>query len=116
MRRKILQLLEPHLDDIFQRFYQQMLAHPDFQNYFTSEQQVTELIAKQKTYFALSFTKPDEVVKAEYVRLGELHYDIKLPFVDFAAGLDILQEKPSVWFITSKCMSKCWMKPLIFID
>jgi diguanylate cyclase (GGDEF)-like protein len=93
MRLKILEILQPELDAIFDEFYHKLLSHPTFSAYFPDPTKIKPLIEKQKAYFKQSFEFDDETLKAKYIALGEMHYDIKLPFVDFSSGIDILQEK-----------------------
>lgn len=92
MRLDILKALEPSLDKVFDDFYDLMLSNKDFSGYFTNPEQIMQLKEKQKTYFSSSFKLSDEELKTNYIRLGEMHYDLRLPFVDFSAAIQILQE------------------------
>jgi len=92
MHLEILEALNEDLDQIFQQFYDQLLSNADFDTYFKSPQQIEKLIKKQKAYFISSLRFSDDELKTRYIALGEMHYDLRLPFVDFSFALDILQE------------------------
>jgi diguanylate cyclase (GGDEF)-like protein len=93
MRHHILALIEPHLDEIFADFYQQLLGQQEFSIYFKPSDDIQQIIERQKHYFCLSFKEDDNKLKQQYIQLGERHYDMKLPFVDFSSGIDLLQER-----------------------
>lgn len=50
------------------------------------------LILKQKEHFRASLNMDIDVLKQVYIKLGEYHYDLRIPYVDFIKGTDILQE------------------------
>lgn len=92
MRLEILKAMEPNLDRIFEQFYDSMLSNRDFSIFFRNDDQIRNLIEKQKKYFLSSLEDSEDQLKERYTRLGEIHYDIKLPFVDFFAAMGILEE------------------------
>lgn len=92
MRIKLLKTIEPDLDRIFENFYQLMLSNKDFSVFFKNDEQIRSLIVKQKKYFIQSLEQTEDELKITYTKLGEMHYDLKLPYVDFFASLGILEE------------------------
>jgi diguanylate cyclase (GGDEF)-like protein len=89
---QVLKVIEHDLDQIFDTFYNQMLANRDFSIFFKDDEQIQSLITRQKTYFIKSLSMNEEQLKDMYTPLGEMHYDMKLPYVDFSAGVTIMEE------------------------
>ncbi len=89
---QVLKAIEHDLDQIFDRFYNEMLANKDFSIFFQDEEQIESLITRQKLYFIKSLSMKEEQLKDVYTPLGEMHYDMKLPYVDFSAGVTIMEE------------------------
>ncbi|MCG8634345.1 MAG: GGDEF domain-containing protein [Desulfobacterales bacterium] len=92
MTLKILKAVESTLDAIFNKFYEVMLSNREFAIFFKSDDHIKSLIERQKKYFVDSLDDSEENLKARYTRLGEIHYDLKLPYVDFFAAMGILEE------------------------
>lgn len=84
--------LEINIEDAFQEFYDTMLNDVRLGVFFDSQEQVDSLIQKQKEYFRASLTMGQEALKKVYIKLGEYHYDIRIPYIDFIKGADILEE------------------------
>lgn len=89
---KTLNDLLPHIDNAFQSFYDAMLNDVRLSVFFENNEQIQFLIKKQKEYFKESLNMPRETLKTVYIKLGEYHYDLRIPYVDFIKGTDILQE------------------------
>jgi diguanylate cyclase (GGDEF)-like protein len=89
---QVLKAIEHDLEQIFDRFYREMLANKDFSIFFKDEEQIQNLIKRQKQYFIKSLSVEEEQLKEMYTPLGEMHYDLKLPYVDFSAGMTIMEE------------------------
>jgi len=87
-----LQELVPHIDDAFESFYNAMLHDKRLSVFFETEAQIKNLIIKQKKSFAASLKLAITPLKKMYIGLGEFHYDLRIPYVDFIKGTDILQE------------------------
>ncbi len=85
-------LLLDHVDGAFGAFYTTMLADEKLSIFFESDAQIIRLIEKQKEYFAASLTMSVAKIKSTYIKLGELHYRLNIPYIDFIKGTDILQE------------------------
>lgn len=92
MSIKILKIIASDLDDIFEKFYDIILSNKDFSIFFRNDDQIRSLIKKQKRYFIKSLEQSDNDLKKTYTKLGELHYQLKIPYVDFFAAMGILEE------------------------
>lgn len=88
--------LAPYVDSAFEEFYQAMLKDSKLTVFFDSNEQIKLLILKQKEQFKKSLTMPLPTLKNSFETLGEIHFDIKIPYIDFIKGIDILEE----YFIT----------------
>ena len=88
----ILNLIQDDLQGIFENFYEKMLSDKDFAVFFRDDTQIRNLVDRQQKFFVASLTKKPEELKTSYVQLGEMHYDLKLPYVDFSAAMTILEE------------------------
>ncbi len=100
MRFAILRCIENDLEQIFGRFYQKMLSNKDFAVFFESGTKIEELIEKQKSYFSHSLSLTDDELQKMFVELGQHHYDLRMPYVDFSAALTILEE--NILFIAAQ--------------
>jgi len=89
---KNLNKLIPLTDDAFQTFYDVMLKDSRLSIFFDSEEQIKALIGKQKSYFIASLGMSYDELRDTYIRLGEFHYHLKIPYSDFSKGSEILQE------------------------
>lgn len=87
-----LHLIVEHIEDAFQNFYDSMLHDARLSVFFESEAQINHLINSQKNHFEKSLSMDSEELKQLYIRLGEYHYDIRIPYVDFIKGTEILEE------------------------
>ncbi|MBN2781958.1 MAG: GGDEF domain-containing protein [Campylobacterales bacterium] len=89
---KLLNQLLPFEDKAFEAFYDTMLNDVRLSVFFENDEQIVSLIKKQKAHFHASLTMDKEVLKQSYIRLGEYHYNLRIPYVDFIKGTDILEE------------------------
>lgn len=92
MRALLRKYAELDLDAVFEKFYDTMLSDKDFSGFFKDEEQIKSLVARQKQFLLDTITESDNEVKARYIKLGELHYDLKIPYVDYMSGINILQD------------------------
>lgn len=92
MRFKQLKVLVPQIDDAFEKFYDVLLKEARFALFFENDEQVYGLIARQKQHFEQMLDAPSEAIEASYIRVGEYHYDLRIPYVDFIRGTEILEE------------------------
>ena len=84
--------LIPYIDEAFEAFYDTLLSDLKLSVFFENDNQIKSLILKQKDFFYKSLTISDDNLKLMYIKLGEYHYDIRIPYVDFIKGTDILEE------------------------
>lgn len=89
---KYLDKLYVHIDEAFKDFYNAMLNDIRLSVFFDNKQQIINLIEKQKKQFTASLQMEKELLKEVYIKLGEFHYDLRIPYVDFIKGAEILQE------------------------
>lgn len=82
----------PYIDDAFSEFYDAMLSDKKLSLFFENEAQITNLINIQKVHFLKTLDMPKNELENAYVRLGEYHYDIRIPYVDFIKGSQMLEE------------------------
>jgi len=92
MRELLHKYAELDLDAVFEKFYDTILSNKDFSSFFKDDAQIKSLVVRQKKFLLESITVSDEELKSRYVKLGEMHYDINLPYVDYMASVDLLQE------------------------
>ena len=78
-----LEKLIPYLNEIMSRFYRDMLSHEQFSVFFKNKIEIDNLIEKQKVNFADSLKDTPNQLEARYLRLGALHYDLRVPSADF---------------------------------
>lgn len=92
MRELLRKYAKLDLDAVFEKFYDTMLSDRDFSIFFKDEEQIRSLVVRQKEFLLQSIVESDDEIKARYIKLGELHYEIRIPYVDYMAGVDILQD------------------------
>ncbi|EDP73692.1 hypothetical protein HG1285_01226, partial [Hydrogenivirga sp. 128-5-R1-1] len=74
-------ILEPHIEDVFKKFYDEILSDQYLRTFFKSEEQIKELIKKRVKNLQETFKETDKEIELRYYHLGNLHYDLKIPFV-----------------------------------
>ena len=89
---KNLDRLLPHMDNAFSSFYDAMLNDVRLAVFFENDDQIQKLIGMQKQHLIRSLEMSKSELKDSYIKLGEYHYDIRIPYVDFIKGTEILQE------------------------
>jgi diguanylate cyclase (GGDEF)-like protein len=80
-----------HTDSAFKEFYDSMLSDSRLKMFFKSDEQIVTLIERQKQNFVATLGMSAEELKENYIKLGEFHYDISIPYVDFIKGSEMLQ-------------------------
>lgn len=85
----ILKPLVPFLDEIMETFYDEMLSHHQISVFFDGEEHIQRLIAKQKQNFIDSLDDDPDELKNRYVKLGSLHYDLRVPSADFLKSTEL---------------------------
>lgn len=87
-----LEKLFPFVDEAFESFYSIMLSDSRLGMFFKDEQHIKRLIESQKIYFRYSLNMTFEEMKETYIKLGQYHHKLKIPYIDFIKGSEILQE------------------------
>lgn len=87
----VLKALVPYLDEIMAVFYREILSHEQMAVFFKDDEHIKQLIKTQKKNLIDSLEDDDEAFKARYMRLGELHFDLRVPNVDFLRSTNILR-------------------------
>ncbi len=86
-------LIEPHLEAIFEEFYENMLNDDHLAVYFKDSEQIRQLIVKQKQFFITSLHASDAQVEADYFKMGELHHEMHIPLSDIIAGIEFIRKR-----------------------
>ncbi len=86
-------ILEPYLEDIFHKFYKEILSDQYLRTFFKSEEQIQRLIEKQISNLQETFKETDKEIENRYYNLGNLHYDLKIPFVNLLSGVDFIKNE-----------------------
>lgn len=89
---KELPVLIPEIDEAFQDFYDTLLNELRFSVFFSGDEQIKSLVSKQKKHFETMLRSPSEIIEEAYIKLGEYHYNIRIPYVDFMRGTEILEK------------------------
>lgn len=92
MKKELFNYTKLNLNEVFSDFYNKILSSPDMAIFFDDENQIHELIAKQKEFLLASIMLNDKELRERYIHLGELHHTLKVPFSDFVAATDFLQQ------------------------
>lgn len=91
---KRLKELEPFFDEVFTSFYYDCLKHEHLARFFTSEEQIKNLIKKQRKNILESFDDTDEDFYKRYIKLTDLHAKtIGLTFVDYIEAIEFLKKQ-----------------------
>lgn len=71
----------PYIDEAFSEFYDAMLSDKKLAIFFDSDEQIRKPIAMQKAHFLHSLSVCEDEFETIYVKLGEYHYDMRIPYV-----------------------------------
>lgn len=82
-------VLVPHLTEIMSKFYKDMLEHEQLSVFFRDQNQIDNLIESQKNNFIDSLNDSSSQLENRYFRLGELHFDLRVPSADFLKSTTI---------------------------
>lgn len=89
---KYIHEITPYIDDAFLEFYDAMLSDVKLSIFFENDEQIQNLIKMQKAHFTKTISMGETELKTSYIKLGEYHYDIRIPYVDFIKGSQMLEE------------------------
>ncbi len=87
-----LDMVAEQVDEAFQKFYDAMLSDSRLLIFFNNKEQIKSLIVKQKEHFKATLRMTLAPLKESYIKLGEYHYDLRIPYVDFIKGSGMLEE------------------------
>jgi len=82
----------PNIDGAFNEFYEAMLSDKKLSIFFDNEAQIKHLVEMQKAHFTKTILMTENQIKEAYIKLGEYHYDMRIPYVDFIRGAQMLEE------------------------
>jgi PAS domain S-box-containing protein len=85
-------VLSPYVDTAFRRFYDEMLSDKVFAVFFSGPDAIQSLIKRQAKNFIDSLADDSDAFKDRFVRIGLLHYELKIPYIDFIKGTSLLKE------------------------
>ena len=86
-------VLELHLEEVFEAFYQQLLSDGHFAVFFRDDAHVRDLIERQRENLREALHEGHEAFRERYVRLGRLHHRLMVPYPDFAVGINFLVQQ-----------------------
>jgi PAS domain S-box-containing protein len=86
-----LKIFSSYLDEILEVFYSRILSHEQMRRFFRDEAHIRAMIARQKSAF-LDSLEDWSGVKEHYTRLGAVHYQHQIPYIDFIKSTDILRQ------------------------
>jgi EAL domain-containing protein (putative c-di-GMP-specific phosphodiesterase class I) len=93
LERPALESVEPYLDRVFSAFYDRLLSNDHFRAFFRDDDQIRNLVQRQRTSFVESLREDDDAVRARYVALGRSHHGLGVPFPSFMKGAEIMSEE-----------------------
>ncbi len=85
--------IRPYLDRAFTAFYDRLLSNDHFRAFFRDDEQIRDLVERQRASLTLSISEDDEALRARYVALGRAHHRMGVPFPTFMKGAEILNEE-----------------------
>lgn len=80
------------MDDAFSEFYDAMLSDEKMSMFFQDDAQIHNLVKMQKIHFLRTIDMSGNDIEKAYVKLGEYHYDLRIPYVDFIKGSQMLEQ------------------------
>lgn len=80
-------LLLPHMDAVLERFYKRVLEREETRRFFPDEKTVAHAKAAQKAHWRRLFSgKFEQEYFDSAARVGKVHYDLRLPFIQYLGG------------------------------
>ncbi len=80
------------IEDAFFQFYDYMIQSEHFKVFFEGQAQIKSLIVRQADNFYKSLSMSDEAFRQNYVDLGLMHAQMKLPFEDIVSALTLIRD------------------------
>lgn len=91
--RPDLEVLVPYLDRTFSAFYDRLLSSDHFRSFFRDDEQIRDLVQRQRSSFIASMADDEDALRRRYVELGRLHHRLGVPFPSFMTGADMLDDE-----------------------
>ncbi len=88
--KKLICLVE-YADEIFRRFYDELLSNKVFSKYFNSDKQVRKLLLRQKQNLIETLHESRKDLLRRYYQVGVVHYQHDIPYEVFLSGTTILR-------------------------
>lgn len=83
--------LSPYTLEVFANFYSRIIKMGHLSKFFKSEEQIKNLLNKQKKNILDSFGESEEELRERYSRLAELHIKLGLSYSDYIEAFNFLQ-------------------------
>lgn len=80
------------IEPAFKAFYKVMMASEHYREFFSGQDQIEELIHRQARNFHDSLSMSDEDFEDNYIRLGLMHAQMRLPFEDMVSALTMVRD------------------------
>ncbi len=87
------EIFEPYLEEIFEKFYTDVLSNEFLRTFFESEEQIKSLVKKQIQNFKETLKEGEKELYLRYYNLGKLHYERRIPFVNLISGVDFIKNE-----------------------
>lgn len=84
--------LVKYCDEVFQRFYEELLSNKVFAKYFDNEDQIKALLGKQQSNFIETLQESKDGLTERYYHVGVVHYEHNIPYEVFLSGTRILRD------------------------
>ncbi|NWF67019.1 MAG: diguanylate cyclase [Campylobacterales bacterium] len=88
---KELKKIEDKSELIFANFYTTIDTNSYMKQFFSSQEQLEQTIARQKKLFFEAITKPLKELQFELIEIGKIHYQRFIPFELYISGANYLQ-------------------------
>ncbi len=85
--------ITPYLERTFTAFYDRLLSNDHFRAFFRDDEQISNLVDRQRASFTESLHEDDDALRGRYVNLGRAHHRMGVPFPTFMKGAEILNEE-----------------------
>ncbi|WP_457634967.1 EAL domain-containing protein [Persephonella sp.] len=110
------EIIEPYIEEIFQKFYREILSDQFLKTFFSSEDQIKNLVKKQIKNFKETLKEDEKQLEARYYNLGNLHYDLKIPFVNLMSGIDFIKNEIYRYLADKKLLDEYFFSISLLFD
>jgi hypothetical protein len=78
---------EAELRDIFKKFYSTILSNEFLSIFFSSNEQIENLIEMQKNFFIAAMSMDNNTFMVRYMELGKKHYKLGIPLFNIISAV-----------------------------